>query len=239
MAKLGIYNIDGVEVGQKTEGVDLAGSYARMTEQSQGKDTTIGHWEIAGIVSKKFLPTFPDGFPEELLDELKARTQRGILCNKPYSGTQVIYDYGRQHVETGDLIVYTSADSVLQIAAHEDIVPIEQLYEYCEIAREICTGEWGVGRIIARPFEGAFPNFKRTPRRHDYSLEPPKVTMLDILKENNLDVIGVGKINDIFAGKGVTETSKTASNEEGIEKTIEYLSKDFEGLCFEIGRAHV
>lgn len=232
MAKLGIYNIDGVEVGQKTEGVDLAGSYARMTEQSQGKDTTIGHWEIAGIVSKKFLPTFPDGFPEELLDELKARTQRGILCNKPYSGTQVIYDYGRQHVETGELIVYTSADSVLQIAAHEDIVPIEQLYEYCEIAREICTGEWGVGRIIARPFEGAFPNFKRTPRRHDYSLEPPKVTMLDILKENNLDVIGVGKINDIFAGKGVTETSKTASNEEGIEKTIEYLSKDFEGLCF-------
>lgn len=232
MAKLGIYNIDGVEVGQKTEGVDLAGSYARMTEQSQGKDTTIGHWEIAGIVSKKFLPTFPDGFPEELLDELKARTQRGILCNKPYSGTQVIYDYGRQHVETGELIVYTSADSVLQIAAHEDIVPIEQLYEYCEIAREICTGEWGVGRIIARPFEGAFPNFKRTSRRHDYSLEPPKVTMLDILKENNLDVIGVGKINDIFAGKGVTETSKTASNEEGIEKTIEYLSKDFEGLCF-------
>ncbi|NLJ90987.1 MAG: phosphopentomutase [Clostridiales bacterium] len=230
MAKLGLFNIDGVEVGERSD--DLIGSYARMTEQSLGKDTTIGHWEIAGLVSKKPLPTFPNGFPKELLDELSRRTKRGIICNKPYSGTEVIRDYGKEHVETGDLIVYTSADSVLQIAAHEEIVPIEQLYEYCEIAREICQGDWSVGRIIARPFVGEYPNYERTPRRHDFSLQPPKDTMLDVLKDNDYEVIGIGKISDIFAGKGITSTTSTTSNAEGIEKTIGVMSKDFEGICF-------
>lgn len=230
MKKLGLYNIDGVELGEETS--DLRASFARMAEQSAGKDTTIGHWEIAGIISKKALPTFPEGFPKELLKELSERTGRGILCNKPYSGTQVIHDFGREHVQTGDLIVYTSADSVLQIAAHEDVVPIDRLYEYCDIAREICKGDWGVGRVIARPFEGEFPNFQRTSRRHDVSLEPPKKTMLDVLKDNNYSVVGIGKIYDIFAGKGISKSDKTTGNPEGIDKTVEYLEKDFEGICF-------
>ncbi len=232
MAKLGLYNIDGVEVGDKHKASDLVGSYGRLTEQSFGKDTTIGHWEIAGIISEKPLPTFPDGFPKELLEELSKRTKRGILCNKPYSGTEVIYDFGQEHERTGDLIVYTSADSVFQIAAHEDVIPIEELYKCCEIARDICKGEWGVGRVIARPFEGEFPNYKRTSRRHDYSLEPPKTTMLDVLEGKDFNVIGIGKIYDIFAGKGVTSTTSIANNAEGIEKTIQHLDKDFEGICF-------
>ena len=230
MAKLGLYNIDGVKVGNKEK--ELIGSYGRMTEQSAGKDTTIGHWEISGIISRKPMPTFPEGFPKKLIDELGKRTNREVLCNKPYSGTQVIHDYGQEHVRTGDLIVYTSADSVLQIAAHEDIVPIEVLYDYCDIAREICKDEWGVGRIIARPFEGEYPNFTRTSRRRDFSLQPPKTTMLDIIEENDLEVIGIGKIKDIFAGKGLTSSSKTANNEEGIERILEYLKEDFSGLCF-------
>lgn len=230
MTRLGLYNIDGVEVGDKSQ--DLIASYARMIEQSTGKDTTIGHWEIAGIISHKPLPTFPEGFPKELLDELSKRTGRGMLCNKPYSGTEVIKDYGQEHIKTGDLIVYTSADSVLQIAAHEDVVVIEELYEYCEIARELCVGDWGVGRIIARPFEGKFPDFNRTSRRHDFSLQPPKVTMLDTLKDNDYSIIAIGKINDIFVGRGITSSTKTSNNEEGIERTIEYLDKDFEGICF-------
>lgn len=230
MTRLGLYNIDGVEVGDKSQ--DLIASYARMIEQSTGKDTTIGHWEIAGIISHKPLPTFPEGFPKELLDELSKRTGRGMLCNKPYSGTEVIKDYGQEHIKTGDLIVYTSADSVLQIAAHEDVVAIEELYEYCEIARELCVGDWGVGRIIARPFEGKFPDFNRTSRRHDFSLQPPKITMLDTLKDNDYSVIAIGKINDIFVGRGITSSTKTSNNEEGIERTIEYLDKDFEGICF-------
>jgi phosphopentomutase len=230
MEKLGLFHIDGVSAKEKKELV--VGNYARMQEASRGKDTTIGHWEIAGIVSEKPLPTFPDGFPKELLNELSSRTGRGIICNKPYSGTEVIKDYGEQHVKTGDLIVYTSADSVLQIAAHEAVVPIEELYRYCEIARELCVGDWGVGRVIARPFEGAAPDFKRTPRRHDFSILPPKATMMDALKNSKFDVLAVGKINDIFAGKGITEMVRTANNGEGIERTIEYLEKDFEGLCF-------
>ncbi len=230
MTRLGLYNIDGVEVGDKSQ--DLIASYARMIEQSTGKDTTIGHWEIAGIISHKPLPTFPEGFPKELLDELSKRTGRGMLCNKPYSGTEVIKDYGQEHIKTGDLIVYTSADSVLQIAAHEDVVAIEELYEYCEIARELCVGDWGVGRIIARPFEGKFPDFNRTSRRHDFSLQPPKITMLDTLKDNDYSIIAIGKINDIFVGRGITSSTKTSNNEEGIERTIEYLDKDFEGICF-------
>ncbi len=230
MRKLGYFNIDGVDIGEKEE--HPLGSFARMTEVSKGKDTTIGHWEIAGVISPTPLPTYPNGFPQEVLDEFTKRTGRGVLCNKPYSGTDVIRDYGEEHLKTGDLIVYTSADSVFQIAAHEDIVPIEKLYEYCEIAREMLQGEHGVGRVIARPFIGEPGSFTRTSRRHDYSLQPPKTTMLDVLSEKGFDVLSVGKIIDIFAEKGITEYVRTAGNEEGIERTIEYMKKDFEGLAF-------
>ena len=230
MKNMGLFNIDGVEVGEKTEHPTAA--YTRMTERSRGKDTTIGHWEIAGIYSPKPLPTYPDGFPEDVLEEFRIRTGRDVLCNKPYSGTQVIADYGDEHVRTGKLIVYTSADSVFQIAAHEDVVPVEQLYDYCRIARQILQGEHGVGRVIARPFIGVSGNYTRTPRRHDFSLLPPAVTMLDQLKAAGKDVIAVGKIQDIFVGKGITEHVYTSGNAEGIERTLEYLDKDFEGLCF-------
>ena len=230
MARLGLFHIDGVTVGDKS-GQPTA-RIARMTEQSRGKDTTIGHWEIAGVISKEPLPTYPEGFPEEVLIPFREETGRGVLCNLPYSGTDVIRDYGDRHVETGDLIVYTSADSVFQIAAHESVVPVEELYRDCEIAREILQGKHGVGRVIARPFTGESGNYTRTPRRHDYSLLPPSVTMLDQLKEAGKDVIAVGKIKDIFAGRGITEAVYTSGNADGIEKTLAYLDKDFEGLCF-------
>lgn len=230
MKKLGLFNIDGVTCCEQVAS-NLA-TVARMTEKSKGKDTTIGHWEIAGICSEKPLPTYPNGFPKDVLDEFSKRTGRGVLCNAPYSGTEVIKVYGKEHMDTGKLIVYTSADSVFQIAAHEDVVPVETLYEYCKIAREILQGEHGVGRVIARPFIGEDGNFTRTAKRHDYSLMPPKTTMLDVLKDNGKDVIAVGKIKDIFAGKGITEFVYTKGNEEGIDRTLEYMDKDFEGLCF-------
>ena len=210
---------------------ELKSKVARLCEKSKGKDTTIGHWEIAGVVSEKPLPTFPDGFPESILKEFSEKTGRGVICNKAYSGTEVIKDYGEEHLKTGDLIVYTSADSVFQIAAHESIVPPERLYEYCRIARDILKGDFGVGRVIARPFDSAYP-FKRTPRRHDFSIEPPRATMLDELKGKGFDVIGVGKIHDIFAGKGLTEYVFTQNNQDGMNKTTEYQSKAFKGLCF-------
>lgn len=227
MKKLGLFNIDGIEGGIPAP----TGAYARMTERSRGKDTIIGHWEMCGVISESPMPTFPDGFPEELLEKLSAAWGRGILCNKPYSGTQVIADYGREHIETGKLIVYTSADSVLQIAAHESVVSIEELYRDCEIARGICQGKYGVGRIIARPFEGEYP-FKRTTRRHDFALVPPHKTTLDLLKGAGLDVIAVGKISDIFAGQGVTDAIKTAGNADGMEKTMALLDRDFRGFAF-------
>lgn len=227
MKKLGLFNIDGIAGGIEAP----VGAYARMTERSRGKDTIIGHWEMCGVISESPMPTFPDGFPEELLEKLSAAWGRGILCNKPYSGTQVIADYGREHIETGKLIVYTSADSVLQIAAHESVVPIEELYRDCEIARGICQGKYGVGRIIARPFEGEYP-FKRTTRRHDFALVPPHKTTLDLLKDAGLDVIAVGKISDIFAGQGVTDAIKTAGNSDGMEKTMALLDRDFRGFAF-------
>lgn len=230
MGKLGLFNIDGVTCGKKEEA--FTGRVARMTECSAGKDTTIGHWEIAGICSKQPLPVYPNGFPEEILKPFSEQTGRGVLCNAPYSGTEVIKDYGDEHVRTGNLIVYTSADSVFQIAAHEDVVPVEELYEYCRTARKILTGKHGVGRVIARPFTGTSGQYVRTPRRHDFSLNPPAVTMLDQLKEAGKDVIAVGKIFDIFAGQGITEHVYTQGNAEGIEKTLSYLQKDFEGLCF-------
>ena len=199
MADLGLFNIQGVRVGTKVE--KPKGAFARLTEASMGKDTTIGHWEIAGIISPKPLPVYPNGFPEEILEEFTRRTGREILCNKPYSGTEVIKDYGDEHVRTRKLIVYTSADSVFQIAAHEDIVPLEDLYEYCRIAREILQGEHGVGRVIARPFTGTSGNYARTTNRHDFSLVPPKTTMMDLLAAEGFETKGVGKIYDIFSGK--------------------------------------
>jgi len=227
---LGLFNIDGVEVGEKIN--EPKAVIARMKEASKGKDTTIGHWEIAGIYSPTPLPTYPNGFPEEVISKFTELTGKGVICNKPYSGTDVIRDYGDEHVATGKLIVYTSADSVFQIAAHEELVPIEQLYEYCRIAREMLAGEHGVGRVIARPFIGTSGNYTRTSNRHDYSLLPPGKTMLDYLKEEGKDVIAVGKIKDIFVGQGISEFTYTKGNAEGIEKTLEYLDKDFEGLCF-------
>ena len=230
MRKLGLSCIDGVDYLEKSD--NIVGSYGRMQEASKGKDTTIGHWEIAGIVSENALPTYPNGFPKEVLDEFSKRTGREVLCNKPYSGTDVIRDYGEEHVRTGKLIVYTSADSVFQIAAHEDIVPVEELYKYCEIARDILVGEHGVGRVIARPFVGEAPNFQRTTNRHDFSLLPPRDTMLDVLQKEGYDTYGVGKIYDIFAGKGIAHTQRIQGNVDGMEKTIQLQDKDFNGLCF-------
>lgn len=229
LQKLGLFNIDSVG---GTPCANPTASYARMTEESLGKDTTIGHWEIAGIISPKALPTYPNGFPEELLAEYSRLTGRKILCNLPYSGTELLEDYGKEHMETGALIVYTSADSVFQIAAHEGIVPIEELYEDCQIARDLLTGEHGVGRVIARPFIGEPGSFARTHNRRDFSLQPPKKTMLDCLQEKGYETIGVGKIYDIFAGKSVSEKIKTQDNEDGMNQSIKLLNREFEGLCF-------
>ena len=231
MIAAGLGNIDGVSCLPKTEAP--TGAYARLTESSMGKDTTIGHWEIAGIVSPDPLPTYPNGFPDEVLEPFKAATGRGVLANAPWSGTAVIDEYGAEHMKTGDLIVYTSADSVFQIAAHEEVVPLEQLYEYCHIAREMLKGKHGVGRVIARPFVGDPVNgFKRTSNRHDYSLEPAKDTLLDVLKASGKDSIAVGKIHDIFAGYGDTECVYNTSNANGMEHAMDYAQKDFTGLCF-------
>ncbi len=227
LTKLGLFSIDGIE--EKIPSSRTC--YARMSESSKGKDTTIGHWEIAGIYSPKPLPTYPEGFPQALIDEFAKRTGRGVLCNRPYSGTEVIKDFGEEHLRTGKLIVYTSADSVFQVAAHEDIVPVEELYRYCEIARELLQGEHGVGRVIARPFTGSYP-FTRMAKRHDYSLLPPSKTMPDIIKSAGLDSISVGKIYDIFAGRGFTESYPTVSNQDGMDKTMGIVKRDFHGLCF-------
>ncbi len=227
---LGLGNIDGVDY------LDAAAqpraAYARLAERSAGKDTTIGHWEIAGVVSDAPLPTYPQGFPDEVLDAFRAATGRGVLCNRPYSGTQVIRDYGQQHMDSGDLIVYTSADSVFQIAAHEDVVPVETLYEYCRAARNILQGTHGVGRVIARPFVGEAPDFTRTANRRDFSLEPPRVTLLDALSKADKTVYAIGKISDIFAGRGVTQSVRTHSNEEGMAEALVAQQQDFDGLCF-------
>lgn len=230
MKKLGLFNIDGIDWAEGTDRPEA--SIARMKEVSKGKDTTIGHWEIAGLVSGQPLPTYPNGFPEEVIGEFRKKTGRGVLCNLPYSGTEVIKKYGDEHVRTGDLIVYTSADSVFQIAAHEEIVPVEQLYEYCRMAREILTGKHGVGRVIARPFIGADGNYTRMARRHDFSLEPPGTTMLDQITAAGKEVLSVGKIKDIFAGRGISRFVYTTGNADGIEKTLQYMDEEFEGLCF-------
>lgn len=231
LGKLGLFNIDGVDCGWQCP--DPVGSFARLREASAGKDTTIGHWEIAGLLSADPLPTFPNGFPQELLDAFTARTGHKVLCNKPYSGTEVIKDYGVEQQKTGALIVYTSADSVFQIAANEAVVPVDELYKICGQAREMLQGKYGVGRVIARPFVGDAPeNFTRTSRRHDFSLLPPTDTMLDILQAAGKATIAVGKINDIFAGKGVSELTRTSGNTEGMQVTLELADRDFEGLAF-------
>ena len=231
MVSYGLGNIDNVDYLGKAE--HQKGACARLQEASMGKDTTIGHWEIAGIVSPNPLPTYPNGFPEEILKPFREATGRGVLANAPWSGTEVIAKYGEEHMETGDLIVYTSADSVFQIAAHEDIVPPEQLYEYCRIARKLLVGKHGVGRVIARPFIGnPKDGFTRTSNRHDFSLEPPAETMLDAVKAAGLDMLAVGKIHDIFAGRGMTEFVYTKGNTDGMNKTLDYAARDFHGLCF-------
>ncbi len=230
LLKAGFGNIEGLSFLPKEENPIAA--YGRMGEKSQGKDTTVGHWELAGVISPRALPTYPEGFPEEVIQKFQEETGRGVLCNRPYSGTQVIADFGEEHCKTGDLIVYTSADSVFQIAAHEEKVPLEELYRDCKIARKILQGEHSVGRVIARPFVTGEEGFVRTSNRHDFSLEPPEETMLDRIKKAGLDVISVGKIADIFAHRGITEEVMTKSNQDGMTKLLDLIQKDFSGLCF-------
>ena len=230
LLRMGLGNIDGVDYLEKVE--EPTAAIYRLREKSRGKDTTTGHWEMMGIISKRAMPTYPDGFPKEVLDEFSRRTGRGVLCNKPYSGTEVIRDYGKEHCDSGDLIVYTSADSVFQVAAHEDIVPLAQLYEYCAIAREILQGEHAVGRVIARPFIGTEGAYKRTENRHDYSLTPPEPTAMDAIGESGLDVISIGKIYDIFSGAGIKRSLPTHNNNEGMETLLRVQAEDFNGLCF-------
>ena len=230
LLKAGLGNINGLDYLGKCDGHYAA--VARMREASAGKDTTIGHWEIAGLISKTPLPTYPHGFPAEVINAFSAKTGRGVLCNRTYSGTDVIRDYGEEHLKTGKLIVYTSADSVFQIAAHESVVPTETLYEYCLAARKILTGKHAVGRVIARPFAGEIGNFYRTPNRRDFSLEPTGRTLLDAVSDAGLDVIAVGKIRDIFAGRGVTRAILTHGNADGMEASLALADEDFHGLCF-------
>ena len=230
LIKMGLGNIEGIDYLPKTENPTAA--VLRLRERSRGKDTTTGHWEMMGIVSEKPMPTYPEGFPRELLVEFSAKVGRGVLCNLPYSGTDVIRDYGKAHCDSGDLIVYTSADSVFQIAAHEELVPPETLYEYCRIARNILQGEHAVGRVIARPFVGTEGAYKRTENRHDFSLVPPKKTAMDAIGEAGLDVISIGKIYDIFSGAGIKESLPTHNNREGMATLLEVQKRDFRGLCF-------
>lgn len=229
MSRLGFYSLDGISYGKEVP--DVMGCYGKLTEKSAGKDTTVGHWEIAGVVSETPMPTYPNGFPKEIIAEFERLTGRGVLCNLPYSGSEVIKDYGEEHLKTGKLIVYTSADSVFQIAAHEEKVPVEELYRYCKIARVLLQGEHGVGRVIARPFTGEHP-FTRTVNRHDFSLEPSGETVLDAIKSAGQKVLGVGKIYDIFAGRGITDTWPNKGNDVNMERTLACMDQDFEGLCF-------
>lgn len=230
LTQLGLFNFDGAE-GKPPYPAPI-GSFGKAAEQSKGKDTTTGHWEIAGLISEEAMPTFPNGFPDDLIVEYEKRTGRKVLCNKPYSGTKLLTDFGLEHVKTGALLVYTSADSVFQVAAHEEVVPLEELYEDCRIARELLTGPYAVGRVIARPFIGSYPNFTRTANRHDFSLNPFAPTMLDCIEQAGLDSIAVGKIHDIFAGCGITRSLHTVNNADGMEKTLSIAKEDFHGLCF-------
>ncbi|MDR7243594.1 phosphopentomutase [Priestia megaterium] len=231
MAKLGLSNI------REIKGIDKAEKplayYTKMQEASAGKDTMTGHWEIMGLNINTPFNVFPDGFPEELISQLEEKTGRKIIGNKPASGTEILDELGKQHMETGDLIVYTSADSVLQIAAHEEIVPIDELYKICEIARELTLDDpYMIGRVIARPFLGEPGNFTRTSNRHDYALKPFGRTVMNELKDNDIDVIAIGKISDIYDGEGVTKSLRTKSNMDGMDKLVDTLNMDFTGLSF-------
>jgi len=227
MKSMGLFNIDGVDFAQ---GVPTpAASFGRAAEKSRGKDTITGHWEIAGLITNTPFNTYPQGFPKEIIDKFSKKVGRGVLCNASYSGTQVINDFGKQHLETGDLIVYTSADSVFQIAAHEDVVPVEELYRYCIEARKIIPD---IGRVIARPFTGKEGSFTRTLHRRDFSVEPHGRTILEDIKDEGLSVISIGKINDIFTGRGITTHLDSHGNKECMERFFEALDMDFEGLCF-------
>ncbi|MBQ3065368.1 MAG: phosphopentomutase [Clostridia bacterium] len=230
MCRIGLSSITGVDFLDPVKAP--IGAFGRCAQKSVGKDSTVGHWECAGLISHAPFPVYPHGFPNDLLVRFEETTGRGILCNRPFSGTEVIKKYGEAHMLTGDLIVYTSADSVFQIAAHEEIVPPETLYAYCRAARRILVGEHGVGRVIARPFIGDPGHFVRTANRRDFSLPPPKPTMLDHLSESGLDTIAVGKITDIFAGRGITQSFLTHSNKEGMDTAQMLVHKNFRGLCF-------
>lgn len=230
LRSLGIGNIPGLDFLGPVDAP--VGAYGKCAEKSAGKDTTVGHWEIAGLVSPKPLPTYPDGFPPEVIGRFEEAVGRRTLVNSVYSGTRVIADWGDEHVRTGKYIVYTSADSVFQLAAHVDVVPLDVLYSDCEKARRILSGEHAVGRVIARPFTGESGSYRRTAARRDYSLEPPSDTMTDLLKKTGHDVIAVGKITDIFAGRGITETIHTEGNADGMRRTLGVAGRDFDGLCF-------
>ena len=224
LEKLGLGNI--IPLNQIKQTDDAIGSWGKAQEKSPGKDTITGHWEIAGLVIKNEFPTYPDGFPDDLLDKIKEITGRGILGNKTSSGTEIIKELGEEHVNTGDLIIYTSADSVLQIAAHEEIVPLEKLYEICQKVRDILVKPHNIGRVIARPFIGEVGNFTRTSNRHDYAVKPFSDTILDVLKNNGYVTVGIGKINDIYGGMGISEYEYTTSNLDGIKKTINTIKND-------------
>lgn len=230
LEKLGLLNINGFEDLKKSD--EFLGSVAKCSEKSKGKDTTTGHWEISGLVLDNPFPTYPNGFPEDFIKEFENKVGRKIIGNYPASGTEIIKDLGKEHVETGNLIVYTSADSVFQIAAHEEVVPLEELYRICQTAREMLQGEHGVGRVIARPFIGTEGSYTRTGNRKDFSLVPPRDTLLDYVKNNNMEVYAIGKIEDIFVNKGITRSNHTHNNEEGIEATIEAVKEGFKGLIF-------
>jgi len=230
LKKLGLYNIDGIDFGRKVKFPDA--SFARLEEVSPSKDTTAGHWEMAGLLSDIPFPTFKKGFPKKIIKQIEKITGRKVVCNKAYSGTEVIKDYYKDAMK-GKLIVYTSADSVLQIATHEEIISVEELYDICKKVREIMTGEYCVGRVIARPFVGVYPNLTRTPNRHDFSVDPVGETILDKLVVNGYDVISVGKIQSIFNNRGITKHFDIKSNQDGIERTINIIKNEkFNGLCF-------
>lgn len=231
LGKLGLSNI------RQIKGIEKAAApqayFTKMKEASNGKDTMTGHWEIMGLNISTPFQVFPDGFPELLIHELEAKTGRPIIGNKPASGTEILDEMGAEHLKTGALIVYTSADSVLQIAAHEEVVPLEELYKICEIARELTMqDQFKVGRVIARPFLGEPGNFKRTSNRHDYALKPFNRTVMDELKDSGFDVLAIGKISDIFDGEGVTESLRTVSNMDGMDKLLQTIDQDFTGLSF-------
>ena len=230
LEKLGLLNIEGFEDLKSVN--HFEGSVAKCNEQSKGKDTTTGHWEISGLILDKPFPTYPNGFPESLIEEFEKKVGRKVIGNYAASGTEIIKELGKEHVETGNLIVYTSADSVFQVAAHEEVVPLEELYNICKIAREMLQGEHGLGRVIARPFVGDEDNFVRTSNRKDFSLVPYKNTMLDYIKNSGREVYAIGKIEDIFVNKGITKANHTKNNDEGIEATIAAIKEDSDGLIF-------